>query len=118
MQADAKGVEAVCHLGKGDMRQTLNILQSVVLAHGRVSHEFAYLCTGNPAPETIEELFSTLLQKDMKSSFACLQRVQVRPFTCFHETWLRVQNVKWPRVCVDRSRTICRGNLALHLWTY
>lgn len=78
MQSDENGLEAVCHLGKGDMRQTLNILQSVVLAHGRVSHEFAYLCTGNPTPETVESVFSTLLQKDMTSSFASLQKLQVR----------------------------------------
>lgn len=77
MQSDENGLEAVCHLGKGDMRQTLNILQSVVLAHGRVSHEFAYLCTGNPPPEVIESIFSTLLQQDMMSAFASLQKLQV-----------------------------------------
>eukprot|EP00892_Ulva_mutabilis_P003854 jgi/Ulvmu1/1840/UM119_0059.1 len=76
VQSDDNGLEAVCHLGKGDMRQTLNILQSVVLAHGHVSQEFAYLCTGNPPPETIEAIFGVLLQQDIKSAFYNLQNLQ------------------------------------------
>lgn len=78
MQSDGHGLDAVCHLGKGDMRQTLNILQSVVLAHERVSQEFAYLCTGNPPPETIASVFSDLLQQDIKSAFSSLHKLQVR----------------------------------------
>ena len=67
----------MCHLGRGDMRQTLNILQSVVMAHGKVTLEHAYLCTGNPTPSTIESIMDMLLNDSMAESFRKLQEMQV-----------------------------------------
>ena len=78
MQIDDEGADAVCHLGRGDMRQTLNILQSVVMAHGRVTLEHAYLCTGNPTPSTIESIMHMLLNDGMAESFRKLHAMQVR----------------------------------------
>jgi replication factor C subunit 3/5 len=78
MQADEDGISAVCHLGRGDMRQTLNILQSVVLAHESVTQKDVYLCTGNPAPDVIEKIMNVLLNEDFRSAFGQLHKLQVR----------------------------------------
>jgi replication factor C subunit 3/5 len=81
VQIDDEGADAVCDLGRGDMRQTLNILQSVVMAHGEVTLDNAYLCTGNPTPSTIEAIVHCLLSKDMSASFKELHTMQV-PLLC------------------------------------
>ena len=77
MQFDEDGIGAVVRLGNGDMRQTLNILQSVVMAHGSISQEYAYLCTGNPTPETIEMVVQCLLNEDMAAAYTKLHELQV-----------------------------------------
>jgi replication factor C subunit 3/5 len=77
-QADEEGIGAIVHLGRGDMRQTLNILQSVVMAHGSISLEFAYLCTGNPTPDTIEAVVRCLMSENMAAAYKRLHEMQVR----------------------------------------
>jgi replication factor C subunit 3/5 len=59
------------------MRQTLNILQSVVMAHGSVTMEYAYLCTGNPTPDTVEKIVHCLLNENMVVAYKQLQEMQV-----------------------------------------
>jgi replication factor C subunit 3/5 len=51
------GVDAVVRLGGGDMRKTLNILQSTVMATGAgaVDEAAVYSCTGSPLPADIEQ---------------------------------------------------------------
>jgi hypothetical protein len=51
------GVDAVVRLGGGDMRKTLNILQSTVMATGAgtVDEAAVYACTGSPLPADIEQ---------------------------------------------------------------
>ena len=78
MQVDEDGVDAVVRLGRGDMRQTLNILQSVVMAHGSVTEEYAYLCTGNPTPATIEQIVQCLLSEKMAAAYKQVHEMQVR----------------------------------------
>lgn len=60
------------------MRQTLNILQSVVMAHGSVTEEHAYLCTGNPTPATIESVMHCLMNENMATAYQWLHELQVR----------------------------------------
>lgn len=60
------------------MRQTLNILQSVVLAHETITEEFVYLCTGNPPPNVVENIVQWLLNEEMKPAFQKIFQLQVR----------------------------------------
>lgn len=76
-QVEEEGVEAVCRLGRGDMRQTLNILQSTFMSAGRVSADAAYLCTGNPQPAQIEAMATWLLNEPMADAYAQLRAMQV-----------------------------------------
>ena len=74
---DPAGVEAVCTLGCGDMRQTLNILQATFMASGAVTPEAAYLCTGNPMPEQVGHITTWLLNDEMQEAYDKLTRMQV-----------------------------------------
>ena len=60
----AEGVDAVRDLGAGDMRRTLNILQSSFLAKagaGAVEADGVYATTGQPRPGDIEAIAGMLL---------------------------------------------------------
>ena len=64
MSPDA--VDATCALGAGDMRRTLNILQSTFLAKtggGAIEADDVYATTGQPRPEDIERVASVLLNE-------------------------------------------------------
>ena len=89
LQIDDQGADAVVTLGRGDMRQTLNILQSVVMAHGSVSEEYAYLCTGNPPPAMIEAILDTLLNQEMGEAYKAIYELQVLPIAAGRYVWKR-----------------------------
>lgn len=67
------GVDAVVRLGGGDMRKTLNILQSTVMATGAgaVDEAAVYSCTGSPLPADIEQ---------------CIQVSGKKPSRCIHSS--------------------------------
>lgn len=50
------GFKAVLHLGAGDMRRILNILQATSMAHDVVNEANVYMCTGNPLPKDVEAI--------------------------------------------------------------
>lgn len=77
IDVDPTGTEAVCKLGRGDMRQTLNILQSTFMAHGHIDEEAAYLCTGNPTPQQIEQIVTWLLNDSMSVAYEKLHAQQI-----------------------------------------
>lgn len=64
-----KGLDAILHLSKGDMRKCLNILQSTFMAYSQVSDENVYLCTGNPSPGDIENVLKSLLNDSFEDAF-------------------------------------------------
>jgi hypothetical protein len=75
------------------MRQTLNILQSVAMAHGAVTEDAAYACTGNPSPQVMETIAESLFNDDMSTAFGKLHRLQARaPLLAFVHT-----HIKQPR---------------------
>ena len=63
------GMDALVTLGAGDMRRSLNILQSASMAFGAVDEDAAYLCTGSPLPRDIEAVVGWLLNEDFNEAF-------------------------------------------------
>lgn len=64
-------VDAVTKLGAGDMRRTLNILQSSFLSKegdGRIEANSVYATTGQPRPEDIEAIAGVLLNSNFKEA--------------------------------------------------
>lgn len=64
------GVKAVITLGGGDMRRTLNLLQSVAMGHANeLSEENVYSTAGKPMPKDVEEIVRCLMNDDLKVAF-------------------------------------------------
>eukprot|EP00884_Botryococcus_braunii_P012428 jgi/Botrbrau1/21186/Bobra.0061s0077.1 len=71
------GMDALIRLGAGDMRRTLNILQSTAMASEEVSEEAVYLNTGNPLPSDIEHIAAVLLNEPFTETFNKILEVQL-----------------------------------------
>eukprot|EP00955_Chlamydomonas_euryale_P012468 134264-Chlamydomonas_euryale.AAC.8 len=73
----AGGMEALVTLGCGDMRRSLNILQSCHLAFDSVDADAVYLCTGNPMPKDIEEVVKLLFNASFNDAYAKILEMQL-----------------------------------------
>jgi len=71
------GMDALVTLGNGDMRRTLNILQSTVMASGEVNRLSVYSCTGSPLPDDIQQAAKWLLNDPAEEAFASIARYQL-----------------------------------------
>lgn len=60
------------------MRQTLNILQSVAMAHTSVTADAVYASTGSPSPATMDDIATSLFNDALPVAFEKLHRLQVR----------------------------------------
>ncbi|GAX72584.1 hypothetical protein CEUSTIGMA_g40.t1 [Chlamydomonas eustigma] len=71
------GMEALIALGSGDMRRSLNILQSCHMAFEKVDADAVYLCTGHPMPRDIEEVVRLLFNASFNDAFEGILELQV-----------------------------------------
>ncbi|GBF90937.1 replication factor C subunit 5 [Raphidocelis subcapitata] len=71
------GLDALITLGAGDMRRSLNILQSAHMAFDCVDGDAVYLCTGNPMPRDIEAVVNWLLNEEFNDAFQRILQLQV-----------------------------------------
>ena len=71
-----KGIVAVCTVGCGDMRKSLNILQSAHLASlarkNIIDEDLVYAVTGKPLPGNIETSVDSLLALPFKEAVLSL----------------------------------------------
>ncbi|CAD7702145.1 unnamed protein product [Ostreobium quekettii] len=74
---DAAAMDALIALGSGDMRRSLNILQSVHMAYGKVTEAGVYNCTGNPSPTDMQEVFNWLLNERFSTVFKKIMQMQL-----------------------------------------
>jgi replication factor C subunit 3/5 len=63
------GLDALIDLGGGDMRRTLNLLQSTSMSAGEVSEASAYATAGKPRPAEIEDVARWLLNDPLPLAF-------------------------------------------------
>jgi len=71
-----EGLQALLKLGAGDMRKTINILQSTHMASGSVNLENIYLCTGNPLPSDIEQILYWMLNDNYSEAYKSLKQLK------------------------------------------
>jgi len=77
ISATESSLEAVQRLGGGDMRKTLNILQSSSLASkGCITDDVVYSTTGHVHREDIKSLVSCLLNQPVDRVFESLQKIK------------------------------------------
>ena len=58
------GVQALLKLAEGDMRRTLNVLQSASMSYDVVDEDNVYMCCGAPLPREIDAIVHSLLNDD------------------------------------------------------
>lgn len=62
------GIAAILHLGGGDMRRILNVLQATATGFPVVDADAVYACTGNPHPEDMRTALRTLLTQEFQQA--------------------------------------------------
>ncbi|XP_071946391.1 replication factor C subunit 5-like [Antedon mediterranea] len=63
------GMTALITLATGDMRKSLNMLQSTSMAYDVVNEENVYMCTGHPLTTDIEQMLNWMLNTDFLSAY-------------------------------------------------
>ena len=63
------GIDSLIDLGEGDMRRTLNLLQSTCMSAGEVTEDAVYATAGKPLPKEIEKCAEWLLNDPLPVAF-------------------------------------------------
>lgn len=63
------GLKALVHLSYGDMRRSLNIMQSTHLAFNKVDEENVYMCVGHPSKNDMLSIINWLLNDDFTTIY-------------------------------------------------
>ncbi|KAF7272890.1 hypothetical protein GWI33_014368 [Rhynchophorus ferrugineus] len=70
------GKQALLKLGNGDMRKTLNVLQSTWFAFKNVTEDTIYTCVGHPLRVDIENIVDWMLTEDVNVCFKNIQELK------------------------------------------
>ncbi|XP_058014495.1 replication factor C subunit 5 isoform X2 [Ahaetulla prasina] len=71
------GMKALVTLSNGDMRRSLNILQSTNMAFGKVTEETVYTCTGQPLKSDIANILDWMLNLDFTSAYRSILQMGI-----------------------------------------
>ncbi|WAR01237.1 RFC5-like protein [Mya arenaria] len=69
---DTEGVNAVVTLANGDMRKSLNILQSCSMAYDSIDEDCVYTCVGHPLRKDIENIVYWILNENFTTAYNIL----------------------------------------------
>ena len=69
------GQRALLRLCKGDMRRALNILQACHAGYDKVDEEAVYNCTGQPQPQHVDSIVSTMLRDEFTTAYQRVERM-------------------------------------------
>lgn len=94
------GMKAIVTLSSGDMRRSLNILQSTSMAYGKVTEETVYTCTGHPLRSDIANILDWCLNKDFTAAYKQILQLKTLKGLALHdiltEVHLLVHRVDFP----------------------
>ncbi|KAK1156502.1 replication factor C subunit 5 [Huso huso] len=94
------GMKAIVTLSNGDMRRSLNILQSTNMAYGKVSEDTVYTCTGHPLKSDIANILDWMLNKDFAAAYNNIMELKTLKGLALHdiltEIHLLVHRVDFP----------------------
>ena len=77
LEFDNDGLQALIKLGRGDMRRSVNILQSVSMSFDRVDEESVYLCTGQARPAEVRQIMEWLLEASLNEAFERIRDLSI-----------------------------------------
>ncbi|MBN3290870.1 RFC5 factor, partial [Polypterus senegalus] len=94
------GLKALVNLSSGDMRRSLNILQSTHMAYEVVTEETVYMCTGHPLKSDIANILDWMLNKDFTTAYNNIMELKTVKGLALHdiltEIHLLVHRVDFP----------------------
>uniref|UniRef100_A0A8C6NTU9 Activator 1 subunit 5 n=2 Tax=Nothobranchius furzeri TaxID=105023 RepID=A0A8C6NTU9_NOTFU len=94
------GMKAIVTLSSGDMRRSLNILQSTSMAYGKVTEDTVYTCTGQPLRSDIANILDWCLNKDFNTAYNQILQLKTLKGLALHdiltEVHLLVHRVDFP----------------------
>lgn len=94
------GMKAIVTLSSGDMRRSLNILQSTSMAYGKVTEDTVYTCTGHPLRSDIANILDWCLNKDFTAAYKQILQLKTLKGLALHdiltEIHLLVHRVDFP----------------------
>lgn len=71
------GIDALLTLGNGDLRRSLNLMQTTSMATDIINESNVYRCAGYPEPEQIKAQLSALLNQPLESSVISLNQLRI-----------------------------------------
>ncbi|KAL7839925.1 hypothetical protein SRHO_G00265830 [Serrasalmus rhombeus] len=94
------GMKAIVTLSSGDMRRSLNILQSTHMAYGKVTEDTVYTCTGHPLRSDIANILDWALNKDFTAAYNQILQLKTLKGLALHdiltEVHLLIHRVDFP----------------------
>uniref|UniRef100_A0A8D3DWA6 Activator 1 subunit 5 n=1 Tax=Scophthalmus maximus TaxID=52904 RepID=A0A8D3DWA6_SCOMX len=94
------GMKAIVTLSSGDMRRSLNILQSTSMAYGKVTEDAVYTCTGHPLRSDIANILDWSLNKDFTAAYNQILQLKTLKGLALHdiltEVHLLIHRVDFP----------------------
>uniref|UniRef100_A0A1A8LYM6 Activator 1 subunit 5 n=2 Tax=Nothobranchius TaxID=28779 RepID=A0A1A8LYM6_9TELE len=94
------GMKAIVTLSSGDMRRSLNILQSTSMAYGKVTEDTVYTCTGQPLRSDIANILDWCLNKDFNTAYSQILQLKTLKGLALHdiltEVHLLIHRVDFP----------------------
>ncbi|XP_023813987.1 replication factor C subunit 5 isoform X1 [Oryzias latipes] len=79
------GMKAIVTLSSGDMRRSLNVLQSTSMAYGKVTEDSVYTCTGQPLRSDIANILDWCLNKDFTSAYKQILQLKTLKGLALHD---------------------------------
>uniref|UniRef100_A0A4W3HUD8 Activator 1 subunit 5 n=1 Tax=Callorhinchus milii TaxID=7868 RepID=A0A4W3HUD8_CALMI len=79
------GLKAIVTLSNGDMRRSLNILQSTNMAYDRVTEDTVYRCTGHPLKSDIANILDWMLNKDFTTAYKNIMELKTLKGLALHD---------------------------------
>ena len=72
-----EGINAILKISNGDMRKSINLLQSVVMATKNVNESNVYKCAGEPNPEIFNKMLDYLTTNDFKDTYEYINDIRI-----------------------------------------
>lgn len=89
------GRDAVCELARGDMRMVVNLLQSTAMSYPgeTIDDEMVYRCCGHPTKADIQEIIELLLNSDIRTAYASIQKLKSAKGLALQEILFEISNL-------------------------
>ena len=81
MKIEEQAITKIVELSEGDMRKSLNLLQSLYMIQGKselniITLHSVYKFVGHPTNEETEEIINTLKNKDLQTTYEILNKLE------------------------------------------